>query len=65
MDVSVDIIQFLDSPIHKIRRNIKIKSDINFCITDHEVESSIPGTSEKLNGLSLERGPPSLVRTIG
>ena len=35
-------------------------------ITDHEVAGSIPGTSTNFKcGLDLERGPPSLVRTIG
>ena len=34
--------------------------------TDHEVAGSIPGTSTNFKcGLSLERGPPSLVRTTG
>ena len=34
--------------------------------TDHEVAGSIPGTSTNFKcGLGLERGPPSLVRTIG
>ena len=34
--------------------------------TDHEVAGSIPGTSTNFkSGLGLERGPPSLVRTIG
>ena len=33
--------------------------------TDHEVAGSIPGTSTNFKcGLGLERGPPSLVRTI-
>ena len=33
--------------------------------TDREVEGSIPGTSTNFKcGLDLERGPPSLVRTI-
>ena len=37
------------------------------CLTnDHEVMGSIPGTSTSFKcGLGLERGPPSLVRTIG
>ena len=37
------------------------------CLTpDHEVAGSIPGTSRNFKcGLGLERGPPSLVRTIG
>ena len=35
-------------------------------ITDHEVAGSIPGTSTNFRcGLGRERGPPSLVRTIG
>ena len=34
--------------------------------TDHGVAGSIPGTSTNFKcGLGLERGPPSLVRTIG
>ena len=34
--------------------------------TDHEVAGSIPGTSTNFKcGLGLERGAPSLVRTIG
>ena len=34
--------------------------------TDHEVAGSITGTSTNFKfGLGLERGPPSLVRTIG
>ena len=34
--------------------------------TDHEVAGSIPGTSTNFKcGLGLERGPPSLMRTIG
>ena len=34
-------------------------------ITDHEVAGSIPGTFTNFKcGLGLERGPPSLVRTI-
>ena len=34
--------------------------------TDHGVTGSIPGTSTNFKcGLGLERGPPSLVRTIG
>ena len=34
--------------------------------TDHEVAGSIPGTSANYKcGLGLERGSPSLVRTIG
>ena len=34
--------------------------------TDHEVAGSIPGTSANFKcGLDLERGSPSLVRTIG
>ena len=34
--------------------------------TDHEVAGSSPGTSTNFKcGLGLERGPPSLVRTIG
>ena len=34
--------------------------------TDHEVAGSIPGISTIFKcGLGLERGPPSLVRTIG
>ena len=34
--------------------------------TDYEVAGSIPGTSTNFKcGLGLERGPPSLVRTIG
>ena len=34
--------------------------------TDHEVAGSIPGTSTHFKcGLGLERGPPSLVETIG
>ena len=34
--------------------------------TGHEVVGSIPGTSTNFKfGLGLERGPPSLVRTIG
>ena len=34
--------------------------------TDHEIAVSIPGTSTNFKcGLGLERGPPSLVRTIG
>ena len=37
-----------------------------YIITDHEVAGSIPGTSANFKcGLDLERGPPSLVRTIG
>ena len=37
------------------------------CLTaDKGVASSIPGTSTNFkSGLGLERGPPSLVRTIG
>ena len=40
---------------------------IYLCLTtDHEVASSIPGTSTNFKcGLGLERGPPSLLRTIG
>ena len=39
---------------------------ISFLTTDHEVAGSIPGTSTNFKfGLGLERGPPSLVRTIG
>ena len=35
-------------------------------ITDHEVAGTIPDTSTNFKcGLGLERGPPSLVRTIG
>ena len=35
-------------------------------ITDHEVAGWIPDTSTNLKcGLGLERGPPSLLRTIG
>ena len=35
-------------------------------INDHEVAGSIPGSSTNVkSGLGLERGPPSLVRTIG
>ena len=34
--------------------------------TDHEVAISIPGTSTNFKcRLGLERGPPSLVKTIG
>ena len=39
-----------------------------FCqtILSHDVTGSIPGTSTNFKcGLGLERGPPSLVRTIG
>ena len=33
---------------------------------DHEVAGLIPGTSTNFKcGLGLDRGPPSLVRTIG
>ena len=34
--------------------------------TDHEVAGSIPGNSTNFKcGFGLERGPPSLMRTIG
>ena len=36
------------------------------CVSNHEVAGSIPGTSTNFKcRLGLERGPPSLVRTIG
>ena len=40
---------------------------VSACLpTDHEVACSIPGISANFKcGLDLERGPPSLLRTIG
>ena len=40
---------------------------VNICLTtDHGVAVSIPGSSTNFKcGLGLERGPASLVRTIG
>ena len=54
-----------------IRMNLKEMSAslvqwLAFLTTDHEVAVSIPGTSTKFKcGLDLERGPPTLVRTVG
>ena len=45
----------------------KKKQYIITCVTtDHEVAGSVPGTSTNFKcGLGLERGSPSIVRTIG
>ena len=40
---------------------------LKYCLVqDHEIAGSIPGNFTNFKcGLGLERGPPSLVRTIG
>ena len=54
------LISYIVWPVH-----VKI-IHLTCLTTDHEVAGSIPGTSTNFNcGLGLERGPPSLVRTIG
>ena len=49
-----------------IENEIAENIDFGCLTTDHGVAGSIPGTSTNFKcGLGLERGPPSLVRTIG
>ena len=68
-DMSIEMLQIIIISCYKKIINIKVQFLVfwSACLTtDHEVAGSIRGTNTNFKcGLGLERGPPSLVRTIG